>query len=133
MSINIKISSSNDVIRLTEQSVLKCEYFIDGIDKNLYLEESIDTIRLEGKIDLKDSNSETDNVMKLGKWAGLSTKEKDCYREIEIKMYNSVGQKVQSISFEKTFIIEYQDHFNYKKGFAEFYVILRHFKDSINS
>lgn len=131
MAITIKITGSDETIRLTENSIVKFESDIQSVSANTYLEGCVNTIKLTGEVDLNLQRNETSSVMRLASWALLPSSSADCYREMHIKIYDSIGELMQTIHFEKCFIVEYSDKFHSKKDRTGYVVILRELKNIV--
>ena len=128
MSIQVRIDGGGKNIILTERSILKSEYsIVEGIQTK-YMEESVDTVVLIGEIDLHSGGIETVNISKLAEWAFCPSTDENCYRTFSMKLFDSLGEKIQEVNFEKAFVVEYKDIFSSKKGRAHYEMIIREWK-----
>ena len=128
MSINVQIIGGGKNIILTERSILKSEYKIESGTQSQYMEKSVDTVKLIGEIDLHSGGIETVNVSKLAEWAFCPSIDENCYREVSMNLFDSIGDKIQQIYFEKAFVIRYKDAFSSKKGRASYEIVIRECK-----
>ena len=128
MSIQLEIFGGEKDIVLTEGSIVKSEYKIQEGIQTQYMEESVDTIQLIGEIDLHSGGIETANVSKLAQWAFSPSTEEKCYRQLSMKLYDSMGEQIQQICFERAFVVRYKDSFSFQKGRASYEIVIRECK-----
>lgn len=121
MSIQVQIVGGGRNIILTDRSILKSEYHIQ--EGSQLIEESVNTVTLMGEIDLHSGGMETVNVSKLAEWVFCSSA--DCYREFTMKLFDSIGNKIQEVYFKKAFVISYKDAFYTKRGRASYEMVIR--------
>lgn len=121
MSIQVQIVGGGRNIILTDRSILKSEYHIQ--EGSQLIEESVNTVTLMGEIDLHSGGMETVNVSKLAEWVFCSSA--DCYREFTMKLFDSIGNKIQEVYFKKAFVISYKDAFYAKRGRASYEMVIR--------
>ena len=128
MSIQVRITGGDKNIILTERSILKSEYNIVEGTQTRYLEESVDTVALIGEIDLHSGGVETVNISKLAEWAFCTSADENCYRTFSMELFDSLGEKIQKVNFEKAFVVKYKDIFSSKKGRAHYEIVIRECK-----
>ncbi len=128
MSIQVRIDGGGKHIILTERSILKSEYsIVEGVQK-IYMEESVDTVTLIGEIDLHSGGMETVHVSKLAEWAFCPGIDENCYRAFSMELFDSLGESIQKVHFEKAFVVKYKDAFSAEKGRASYEIIIRQCK-----
>lgn len=130
MSIVVKITG-NDTIHITDSSVVQFENCIGSFSEKQHVAGQSNTVKLIGTVDLNLQREETKEVMKLGEWALKPSTDSDCYREVKIYLYDSEGNLLQNIHFEKCFIVEYEDRFTSTQGRASYTVVLRQLTERI--
>ena len=128
MSIQVQIIGGGKNIILTERSILKSEYNIQEGTQSQYMEQSVNTVSLIGEIDLHSGGIETVNISKLAQWAFCSSIDENCYREFSMQLFDSIGNPIQEVYFEKAFVLKYKDAFYSKKGRASYEIVIRECK-----
>ncbi len=128
MSIQVRIDGGGKNIILTERSILKSEYTITEGTQTRYMEESVDTVTLIGEIDLHSGGVETVNISKLAEFAFCTSTDENCYRTFSMELFDSLGEKIQKVNFEKAFVVKYKDIFSSKKGRARYEIVIRECK-----
>lgn len=129
MSIQVQIVGGGRNIILTDRSILKSEYHIQ--EGSQPMEQSVNTVTLIGEIDLHSGGIETVNISKLAEWVFCSSADENCYREFTMKLFDSIGIKVQEVYFEKAFVVKYKDAFYSKRGRASYEIVIRECNTSI--
>ncbi|MEY8319911.1 hypothetical protein AAK894_02395 [Lachnospiraceae bacterium 46-61] len=125
MSIIVNIEGGDSAITLTDRSIIKSEYSISSGEQIPYMEESVDTLTLTGEIDLHSGGMETVNISKLAEFAFCPSESEKCYRQLDMKVYDSIGDNIQHLHFENAFVVEYQDSFYTTKGRAVYKIVIR--------
>ena len=125
MSIQISITGGGEKVILTEGSVTKCRYMLEDTKQSEHLEASIDSVILEGAADLYGSEGETANVMNLINWVLCGGTDAGCYRQLTVKLFGSTGELMQTIRFDKAFVVDYKERFSSKIGRAGFEITIR--------
>jgi len=128
LSIQVRIDGGGKNIILTERSILKSEYTITEGTQTKYMEESVDTVTLIGEIDLHSGGVETANISKLAEFAFCASTDENCYRTFSMELFDSLGEKIQKVNFEKAFVVRYKDTFSSKRGRAGYEIVIRECK-----
>jgi len=54
--------------------------------------------------------------------------DENCYRTFSMELFDSLGEKIQKVNFEKAFVVKYKDTFSSKRGRAGYEIVIRECK-----
>lgn len=132
MGLELKIIKEKDEINLTDFTIEDFVRKVEDIQgKNEYLARNINSLELFGKYSVFDESLESLEVNKLAQWAKVTAHEKSVYRKLELTLKDNNDEPYDSLAFEKAFVVEYSEDYDFKRGTIEFYVLIREFKDEI--
>lgn len=98
-------------------------------DSNARSQDLSNTLLVRGRI-LTANDAEQTKL--LAEWANLPQIEKDCYREVTLKV-KAAGKTMREINFSHAFVVDYQEDFFDTEGVGTFEIKLRQKKDMLES
>ncbi|VBB06118.1 Hypothetical protein LUCI_1333 [Lucifera butyrica] len=89
------------------------------------------TLFITGRLTSDATMIESDEPLKLFKWAQIPAQSADAYSDVTVKVI-SAGQTFRTINFPNTFVIDYGERYNDHAGIGEFSLVLRQKVDKID-
>ena len=130
MIFSIKITSEDgEVIEIGKEGLLENEMnlikdvtiLMDTVNDNV--RDKANAILAKIKITCRIDDRISDEVLKIFNWS-KELDEKKWYRTIEIKMKTSMNNVFRTYIFEKVFIVDYAEYYDYDKSSIDHFELL---------
>ena len=99
--------------------------------RNEFLARNVNSLELNGKYSIYDVSKESLEVNKLARWYKVTPHEESCYRKLELILKDNNDEEYDSLTFEKAFMVDYSEVFNFERSTIDFYALIREFKEEI--
>lgn len=130
MIFSIKITSEDgDVIEIGKEGLMENEMnlikdvtiYMDTVNNDV--RDKANAILAKIKINCRIDDRISDEVLKIFNWS-KELDEKKWYRTIEIKIKTSMNNVFRTYIFEKVFIVDYVEYYDYDKDLIDHFELL---------
>ena len=129
VKLKVLITGSGEKIELTDFTVRSFSKHKRTFNEGLaYPAIQKPSVKLEGRIDLHTEADETPDALKLAQWSLVPADDEDAYRKVEVTRYTVDTEESvimdEEITFERGFILNYEEKFADTEGTKAFSIIL---------
>ena len=132
MGLGLKITYKKEEINLTDFTIENHVRKVEDIPgRNEFLARNVNSLELNGKYSIYDVSKESLEVNKLACWYKVTAHEESCYRKLEFILKDNNDDEYDSLTFEKAFMVDYSEVFNFERSTIDFYALIREFNEEI--